>query len=116
MFLFAVLERYALQSQYKNYWCIKLIGIIAGVILIPVMYYTYNGAFGPSPDWVNIAMFFIAAAFTYFLETKLFESGKISCKKPLAAFLVLCLIALVFAELTFVPPNIPIFEDPVTKI
>lgn len=45
--------------EYKCFWCIKLIGITTGLMLIPVLFYTYNGAFGKSPDWLNMTIFFL---------------------------------------------------------
>lgn len=49
MFIFALTE-YSFLKERKNFWCIKLIGILAGLVLIPVLFYTYNGVFGKSPD------------------------------------------------------------------
>ena len=61
MFLFAIIERMAWGKAYENFWYIKLMGILRGMILIPVIYYTYTGILGTSYDWFNIAIFFIAA-------------------------------------------------------
>lgn len=115
MFIFALIESRYVGKEYKNFWCIKLIGIVLGLMLIPAMYYTINGAFGITPDWVNIAIFFVIAAISYFVETKLFKKADLNCKSPALALLVLWLIALVFVVFTFIPPNIPIFEDPTQK-
>lgn len=109
MFLFAFVENIYFK---ENFWCTKLIGILAGTVLVPILYYTINGVFGPTPDRVNIAIFFVSAAAAYLLETKLFKTG-IKCNRPAAALTVLCLIALLFAVLTFTPPHIPLFRDPV---
>ena len=84
-------------KKYKNYWCIKLIGIIAGIGSIPIMFYTYNGAFGKSPDWLNITIFFIAAAIAFWVETRFFHKDNLRCNQPRLAFLIICLIGLLFA-------------------
>ena len=114
MFIYALIESRYKGREYKNFWCVKLIGIVLGLILIPGLYYIINGAFGMTPDWVNIAIFFVTAGICYFVETKLFKRG-INCKSQDIALLVLCLIALVFVVFTFIPPSIPIFEDPTQK-
>ncbi len=111
MFIFALVEgRYVSNS----FWCIKLTGIVSGVVLIPMLYYFINGAFGETPDWVNISIFFITAATSYFLETWLFGNACISCKSSKVALLVLCAMASMFVAFTFAPLQIPLFEDPVT--
>ena len=113
LFIFALV-----QSRYfkecKNYWCVKLAGIATGLILIPVLFYTYNGAFGRSPDWLNIAIFFVSVGAAFLLETRLFKNGGLRCKKPWLAFGVICLIGATFIAFTFAVPQIPLFKDPLT--
>ena len=100
LFIFALF-----QSRYfndrKDYWCVKLSGILAGLISIPILFYTYNGAFGKSPDWLNITMFFISAAFAFILETILFRKGGLKCKHSITAFLMICFIGILFIVFTF---------------
>jgi hypothetical protein len=56
----------------------------------------------------------VTAAASYFVETWLFRNACVSCKSPEVALLVLFAMALVFVAFTFVPLQIPLFEDPVT--
>ena len=57
-FAFALIQS-KLFKEYEDFWCVKLKGILLGLTLIPVIFYTYNGAIGKSPDWINISIFFI---------------------------------------------------------
>ena len=113
MFIFAVVQSF-LFADRENFWCVKLRGTLLGLLLIPALFYTYNGAVGKSPDWLNIAIFFISAAAAYILETRLFNGEKLLCRSQKRAFLVLCIIALLFIVFTFATPKIGIFRDPVT--
>lgn len=115
MFAFALVESRYIGGGYNSFWCVKLIGVLMGVTLIPVLYYTINGIFGRTPDWVNIGIFFVTAAGSYLLETHILKQGNSSCKSPGKALLILWVIALIFVILTFVPLHIPLFEDPITK-
>ncbi len=112
MFIFAIAESFFFRDR-ADFWCVKLRGILLGLILIPVIFYTYNGVIGKSPDWINIAIFFISAAIVYIYETRQFNNGT-TCKFPRAAFVLLCIIGLAFAAFTFVTPEIGIFRDPIT--
>jgi len=114
LFVFAIVQSFFFK-EYKNFWCVKLIGTLSGLISIPVLFYTYNGAFGKSPDWLNITIFFISAAITFLVETHLFKKEKPNCKRPYLAFVFLCIIAVLFFVFTFAPPQIPLFQDPLTK-
>lgn len=113
MFLYAAAE-YFLFRDRPDFWCVKLRGILLGLGLIPVLFYTYNGVIGRSPDFVNIAVFFVSAAASYLYETRLFNSESVSCRRPRLAIAVLTAIAVLFAVFTFATPEIGIFKDPIT--
>jgi uncharacterized membrane protein YhaH (DUF805 family) len=113
MLLFAAVQRFFFRER-QDFWCVKLRGILLGIILIPVLFYTYNGVIGSSPDWINIAIFFISAAISYIYETVEFKREKSSCISHRLAFLSLCAVMILFVVFTFFTPEIGIFEDPIT--
>lgn len=113
MFLYAVVQSFFLRER-EDLWCVKLKGILLGLSLIPLIFYTYNGVIGRSPDWINIAIFFISAAITYIYETRQLNKETTACRHPKWAFLTLCGIALLFVVFTFSTPKIGIFKDPLT--
>ena len=114
MLLFAFIQSFFFR-EHKNFWCVKLRGIILGCGLIPVIFYTYNGVVGKSPDWINIAIFFIAAAIAYIYETIQLNKESSSSSTPKICIAILCLFALLFVIFTFKTPEIAIFKDPITN-
>lgn len=116
MFLFGLIQSYYFVEEYDNFWCAKFAGTLTGLMLIPVLYYTYTGIFGTSAHCVNIGIFFLAAAVSYLIETKLLKHDRGYCTSPDTARLALYLLALIFILFTFVPPRIPLFQDPVTGL
>ncbi len=113
MFLYAIVESFFFRER-EDFWCIKLRGILLGLLLIPVLFYTYNGVVGKSPDWLNIAIFFISAATAFLFEARQFNSEKAPCKSSKLALGALCVVALLFVVFTFAAPRIGIFQDPLT--
>ena len=114
MFIFAIVQSFFFKER-KDFWCIKLFGILLGLLLIPIIFYTYNGVIGRSPDWINIAIFFIAAAISYIFETYLFNIKKLLCRFSNLALTALCIIALLFVVFTFNTPSLNIFKNPQTE-
>lgn len=112
-FIFAIVQGRFFGDR-KDFWCVKLRGMIVGLGLIPIIFYTYNGAIGKSPDWLNIAIFFISAAAAYIYEARLFKSERVKCRAPWLAFAALALIGLLFVIFTFRTPELGIFLDPIT--
>ena len=113
MFLFALVQWLFFKDQ-ENYWCVKLAQILLGLVLIPVLFYTYNGVFGQSADWINIAIFYISAALVFLFEQWSFRNDRLQCKHPRLAFAAIVLIGALFVVFTFIPPQIPLFQDPLT--
>ena len=113
MLLYALVQSRFFREQ-EDFWCVKLRGILLGLGLIPVLFYTYNGVIGRSPDWINIAIFFVSAAIAYRYEAKQLERGESRCRSPKLAIGALCLIALLFVIFTFRTPMLGIFRDPLT--
>ena len=113
LFLFALVQQLFFKDQ-ENYWCVKLAEILLGLVLIPVLFYTYNGVFGKSPDWVNITIFYITALLVFFFEWWAIKNDRLPCKPQLLAFSVICLICVLFVVCTFATPLIPLFQDPLT--
>ena len=113
MLIFACAQYFFFREDFSGFWWIKLVGIIVGVLAIPMLFYTYNGAFGKTPDWLNISFFFLSAALAYFVEYLLF-SNNFTLRYSWLAFLCLLMVAFLFVIFTFYPPKFPLFQDPLT--
>lgn len=110
LLVFALIQ-YRFFKDYENFWCVKFIGTLSGLLLIPMLFYTYNGAIGKSPDWLNITIFFICAAVVFLVEYILFKNDLPKCKSPKIAFILICLIGILFVVFTFSTPDLPIFKS-----
>ena len=112
MLLFAMFQSLFFKS-YNSFLCVKLRGILIGLGLIPLLFYGYNGVIDKSPDWINIAIFFISGAVAFIYETRRL-SGGVECKRPRLALGIICLIGALFVLFTFITPELEIFRDPLT--
>ena len=113
MIIFALVQSFFFRDR-EDFWWIKLRGILLGLTLIPIIFYTYNGVIGKSPDWLNIAIFFVSAAAVYIYETRLFNAENPRHKSAKSAVAILCVLAVLFVLFTFLTPEIGIFKDPLT--
>ena len=115
MLIFGAVQWFFFRKEYQCFFTVKLIGILTGLISIPVLFYTYNGAFGKSPDWLNITIFIVADICAYAIEYMLFKRAQGGCRK-VWNILSLCGIVgigILFVVFTYFPPNLPIFISPV---
>ena len=112
-FVFAIVQSFFFRER-KDFWCVKACGILSGLAAIPVLFYTYNGVIGRSPDWLNIVIFFLATALAFLLESRLFRKEKPCASSAKWMIAVLGAIAALFVIFTFATPRIGIFLDPLT--
>ena len=108
MLLFSLVQYWRMGKAFPNFWTVKLLGTVLGLLGIPALYYTYTGALGVYADWFNIAIFYLVAALVYWLETKLLQMGKPGSFR-LAPMILLALGA-AFVMLTDYPLNLPLFQ------
>lgn len=115
MFLFSLFE-WRFFTGVPGFLRIKLCGTLLGLLLIPVLFYTYNGMFGKSPDFINIAIFFLAALAAFVYEgwqlVRVTEGDAEGGSSPALSLSVFFLLAVLFVLFTFFPPAIPLFRDP----
>ncbi len=115
MLIFAIGQYYYFRGDYKGFWWIKLFGTLVAVLCIPLFFYTYNGAFGKTPDWLNIIFFFVSAFLGYLLEYHLFFNN-FNPKFRFLAIILLIFIAIAFIVFTYYPLKLPLFKDPLTEL
>ena len=115
MLLWAGAERAVLGGYSRGFWPAKALGTLLGLALIPALYYTYTGALDVSVMWVDIAIFFVAAAAAFLAETRMLARDW-RCRgwARASALVLLLLLSAAFVLCTFVPPRFPLFRDPVT--
>ena len=92
------------------------VSVFSGMVSIIVLFYTYSGIIGRFYSAVNIIIFFVSVAFSYYL-LYLFMKNK-SFDFPFSGVLgslIFILLIAVLISFTFLPPKIALFLDPLTK-
>ena len=115
MFLFYVVQACVLGKNYPNFLAVRAVSIVTGLTLIPVLYYTYTGAWGQMRDWANIAVFFLAALGAFLLDCSLLRRNRLSSPwQQVLGLVMLWALAFCFVWCTFRPFHIALWRDPLT--
>ena len=115
LFLMTLLEMMVFTERYRNFLAVKTVAVLAGTVLIPVLYYTYTGVWGRGSMAADIAIFYIAAAFSSLVSYLLLEKGKlVGSGKQVVGLLLLWAVAFAFVWFTYRPPHIALFYDAVS--
>lgn len=117
MFLFSVVQICLQGRNYPNFLAVRAVSTLTGVVLIPVLFYTYTGALGIHIVWADILVFFLAALAAFALDFHLLQKGRFtSLWQQLLGLLVLWGLAFLFVYFTFRPPMLALWQDPVTGV
>lgn len=115
MFVFSVIQVVVLGRQYPNFLAVRGVSSLTGLILIPVLFYTYTGVLGRDITWADIAIFFVAALAAFLLDWRLLRRGRWNSGwQQVLGLLVLWGLAFLFVYFTFHPPGLALWQDPVT--
>lgn len=113
MFLFSLFL--ALKLHQKNACLIPSLcfGILAGTLLIPVLYYVYTFFLGRSILFLDITIFILSTVIAFFVAYKFTLSCRLKPYTLLLCILV-CIFFICFILFTYNPPDAAIFMDPTT--
>ncbi len=114
-FIFAIIESLTLYKKVKGFFNVKFIATLVATLTIPLLFYTYNGAIGKSPFYVDILIFYIASFVNSLISYKLLKTPKTNPKSGVCGLIGLLLLFLAFAISTFYPSSLPIFIDPLNS-
>lgn len=110
MFVYMLIECFFYKDRV-DFFNVKLKGILLGVFLIPIIFYTYNGVFIKSNAFVNISIFYISAAIAYVYEYKKFMHPDKCIKYPYLPLVPILALTLSFITFTFFVPQFNIFLE-----
>ena len=115
MFLFSVVQVCALGKTYPNLLAVRAVSTLAGLALIPVLFYTYTGALGFHVMWADIAVFFLADLGAFALDFRLLRRGRLSQPwQQVLGLAALWALPACFVWCTFRPVHLALWRDPVT--
>lgn len=110
--IFSIYEYKKICRDRQNFWLGKYLGVLSGMITILAIHYIVEGAIGKSFTFVDIGSFFVGVLVA-FLVSYAIISNNLLIKIPKRVGIVLMGSKIAeFFLFTFLPPFIPLFQDP----
>jgi len=115
MLAFSVVQMCIMGRNYPSFLAVRAVSTLAGLALIPVLFYTYSGVLGRTVNWVNIGIFFAADLGAFCLDDTLLRRGRLTAPwQQLLGLIVLWALAFCFVWCTFRPVELALWRDPLT--
>lgn len=99
----------------KNYDCFTpalFAGVLAGIMLIPILFYTYRGVLGFGIQAVDIGIFYVSVVAAFAFVYKITLSCRLQKHSQLLPTFIF-LFFVMFILFTYLPPELGIFVSPV---
>lgn len=94
----------------RNFFFSALLGLICGLIAIPVIYYSYTAITKQNYLAADIATFIVATIISYVVMAYFLKNYNVRTLSVKAGIVLWELFFLMFALFTVFPPNLPIFR------
>lgn len=112
IFLFSVVQVCLMGRNYPNFLAVRAVGAITGVLLLPVLFYTYTGILGYRIMWMDIAVFLLADFGAFAVDFYLLQRGRFTSGwQQVLGLLLLWGMAFLFVYFTFRPPGVALWQD-----
>ena len=114
--IYSAFEFFICCKNTKNFWPAVTLGILAAMLTITTLFYTYTGILGFNVDFINILIYFISVIVFIKTKNKIIREETFTKKNAVNISLtIIAVLALLFAYWSFNPPSIGIFTPPVIE-
>lgn len=110
---YSIFEYFVIGHDYRNFIAAKVLGVIVGLISIPIVFYTYTFILGDNYVILDILTFLIGVIVSYLFSWYVLKHKSISCNR--VSMIILVFLIMLFFVFTFKPPVTKLFMDPLTR-
>lgn len=103
-FLIFCIGEFAVYGKHIcGFWFLRFVGVLSGMVLIPLVFYIYSGIIGRSIVVVDILIFFVSVFVSYFISYLLVCRGH-ECKRyeNIIGILLFLIFVILFTILTLI--------------
>jgi hypothetical protein len=112
--VFALIEYRYLRKLTGNFLFAKTVGIYLIPVVIMVLFYSYTAILGESILVIDILTFVIAVIVGQLVSYRLLTWKTLPYNLNRISLIALILLGLAFVLFTFYPPQLAMFQDPIT--
>ena len=113
--VWTIIEWLAVGRGKNSVLAARAVGLLIGLLVIPALFYTYQGITGLNNSLVNIIIFQVAVLLAFWVSWRIQDRRKLRGKvwQWLGGVLLLA-VGTLFVIWSYNPPELPIFLDPMT--
>ena len=113
---FSIIEYKFLKDKAKNIGLAKLLAAITIILTIIIIFYSYTAILGEDILIIDILSFVIAIIVGQIVSYKVLSSSQFSNWINLISWTLFIILGVLFVVFTYFPPELFLFEDPLTGL
>lgn len=110
--LYTLWESITLKEYSPYIFTANMIGLILGLISIPLLYYIYTAILGTNYLWLDISIFIVGIIVTFLVRTYLLVNSKVNNRMVIPALCIFLILIIAFFWFTISPPKSELFRSP----
>ena len=115
--IWSIVEWLALRGNPSPVLAARAVGLLAGILTIPLLFYAYQGITGQNVDLVNIIIFQVAVLIAFWVSWAVQNRRKLTgVFWQIIGGVVLLGAWAAMVWWTYFPSDLPVFMDPQTKL
>lgn len=112
LFFFSLVQLCREGRNYPNLLAVRSLSGLTGLLLIPILFYSYTGALGLHLPWADGVIFFLADLALFCLDYRLLRRGRFSSLwQQLLGLVLLWGLVFCFVWCAFHPPALPLWQE-----
>lgn len=110
VFLYTFFEMTACDKMDGHFLTARLLALVTGILLIPCLFFIYTGFLGRIWLPLDIAIFVLSIAATFFFTRYLEIHADALYLPPFVLSVLVLFVLILFFSFTYSPPDLPIFQ------
>lgn len=100
-FIYTFIEKAVFSPQSRNYYISKFVGVLCGIILIPILFYSYTALLGRNYLLIDILIFIISVIVSFCVSNTI-QKNHLLTKYERMGFLLLNALIILFGCITLI--------------
>lgn len=116
MLIFGIFQYFFVKNISNNYIESKTVGIVATMLTIITLFYTYTGVIGNNYGIINILIFIIGIVVGEYVSYRIMnEEEESDTVSKVLSIVIIIILNLYFVLFTYITPRINIFKEPLNR-
>lgn len=109
---YTIFEYYTIGTTYSQFIISKFYAVCIGMLSILITYYTYSGIIGTNYMIIDIIIFIISCAVSFYASYRLLSRPQENRQTKFTGICLFIFMMILFIIFTFYHPSLAIFEAP----